>query len=151
MTKMAFISFLKKIQLILRRFREDSMAWSFKSAVSKFYKNAEFHENSLKEIYNGGKSKDLTCGKAVYALYLDGELMKIGKAVHGQGLFTRMSQYYRLDKAGCEMIDTSNEDKIKVEYFFLPSGEECWAAERRLQVEAWDNSETMPWEDKTRN
>lgn len=127
------------------------MAWSFKSAVSKFYKNAEFHENSLKKIYNSGKSDVLTRGKAVYALYLNGKLKKIGKAVCGKGLFTRMSQYYRRSKAGCKKINKSNRDNITVDYFFISSTEECWAAERRLQVDAWDNSERMPWENKTRN
>lgn len=127
------------------------MAWSFKSAVFKFYKKAEFHEDSLKNIYNDGKSIDSTRMKAIYALYLDDKLMKIGKAIYKGGLFTRMSQYYRLDKAVCKKIDMSNRDKIKVGFFPLSSDEECWVAERRLQVDAWDNSEKMPWENKTRN
>ena len=127
------------------------MAWSFKQAVKTFYPKATVTNDSLKNLYNGGVSQLKTTGKAVYALYLDGELKKIGKAFCGKGLFTRISQYYRLDEAGCKEITEHNKDNIEVEYFFLDDKTDCWVAERKLQVDAWDNGEKMPWEDKTRN
>lgn len=129
----------------------DNMAWSFKQAVNTFYPKAKIYKDNLKSLYNKGRSKTNTTGKAVYALYLNRELKKIGKAVCGKGLFTRMSQYYRLAKAGCKKITKSNRDNIEVEYFFLDDKTDCWIAERKLQVDAWDNGEKMPWEDKTRN
>lgn len=126
------------------------MAWSFKNAANKFYSNVTVNKDLLKNIYNN-KSQNTTTGYAVYALYLNGELKKIGKAVYNKGLFTRMSQYYRLTKEGCKCISKSNRDEVEVEYFFLKKKIDCWVAERRMQVDAWDNGETMPWENKTRN
>ena len=127
------------------------MAWSFNNAAINFYKNVKVNKDTLKNIYNKGKSQATTTGYAVYALYLNGKLKKIGKAVCNKGLFTRMSQYYRLTKEGCKNISNLNKNKVEVEYFFLPSKIDCWVAERKLQVDAWDNKETMPWENKTRN
>ena len=127
------------------------MAWSFKKAANKFYSNVTVYKDTLKHIYNNGKAQNTTTGCAVYALYLNGELKKIGKAVCNKGLFTRMSQYYRLTEEGCKSISKSNRDKVEVEYFFLTPKIECWIAERKMQVDAWDNGETMPWENKTRN
>ena len=127
------------------------MSWSFKETAEHFYPNAEVRKATLMDIYNKGKSQTETTGFAVYALYIDGNLKKIGKAVFNKGLFTRMSQYYRLTKEGCEKITNSNRNKIEVQYFFLDSKDDCWIAERRLQVDAWDNSEEMPWENKEHN
>ncbi len=128
------------------------MTWSFEKAAKKFYSNVKVYKDTLKNIYNNGKAQNTTTGWAVYALYLNGKLKKIGKAVCNKGLFTRMSQYYRLTKEGCKRISNSNRNKVKVEYFFcLSSKIDCWIAERKMQVDAWDNGETMPWENKTRN
>ena len=127
------------------------MAWSFEKAAKKFYSNVTVYKDTLKDIYNNGKAQNTTTGRAIYALYLNGKLKKIGKAVYNKGLFTRMSQYYRLTKEGCKRISNSNRDKVKVEYFCLTPEIEGWIAERKMQVDAWDNGETMPWENKTRN
>ena len=63
-----------------------------------------------------------------------------------------MSQYYNMNRTGgLRQITESNRDKIVVKYFNLDSIEQCWVAERRLQVIAYDCGEKMPWEEKSRN
>ncbi len=103
----------------------------------------------LKDAY-GKKSQVANSGPGIYALYLDGELKKIGKAVYNKGIFTRMSQYYRLTPEGLSQITKNNRDKIEVKFFFLKK-DDCWIAERKLQGIAWDAGERMPWESKNRN
>lgn len=61
-----------------------------------------------------------------------------------------MSQYYRLTKEGCKNITQNNRDEVEVHFFILDK-DKCWIEERRLQVLAHDNGETMPWENKNRN
>lgn len=130
----------------------------FKKEVKKIYKK-EVVETSLKAIYNRsskkdeGKSTDETKKKGVYALFYQGDLKKIGKATdNSSGIFHRMSQYYRGDtNGGLKEIDEGNRDEIKVLYFNLSSEEECWVAERRFQVFAYDHGHKMPWENKSRN
>ena len=124
------------------------MAFDFDAEVKKFYK-ATVSTMSLKDAYSG-KSQTTNSGAGIYALYCDGELKKIGKAVYDKGIFNRMSQYYRLAPEGLSQISETNRDKIEVKFFFLNS-DECWIAERRLQVIAWDAGEQMPWEAKNRN
>ena len=124
------------------------MAFDFDAEVKKFY-NATVTTMLLKDAY-GGKSQTANTGSGIYALYCDGELKKIGKSVYGKGIFNRMSQYYQMTKAGAKQITNENRDKIKVKFFFL-SSDECWIAERRLQVAAWDAGEQMPWEAKNRS
>ncbi len=126
-----------------------NMAFNFANEVNTYFKKT-VNSGSLKKLYNNGKSTTATSGTCVYALYLNGKLKKIGKAVYGKGLFTRMSQYYRLTKEGCKKISNLNKNNIQVEYFFLNKND-CWYVERKLQSLAWEQGETQPWEDKTRN
>lgn len=129
----------------------------FEEEVKKYYDKAIIYSGSLKSLYNSngnkrGKSTPETRIKGVYALYLDGKLMKIGKATYKDGIFHRISQYYRMDKeGGIEQIDVNNRDKINVKYFTLDDSDELWFAERRLQVIAHDYGEKMEWENTTRN
>ena len=125
------------------------MAFDFDAEVKKIY-NATVTTMFLELVYNNGKSQDTTAGAGVYALYCNNELKKIGKAVYRKGIFTRMSQYYRMTKEGVKQIAKKNRNKIEVKFFFLNS-DECWIAARRLQVIAWDAGEQMPWEAKNRN
>ena len=70
----------------------------------------------------------------VYALFLDGALMKIGQAADkSSGVFHRMSQYCRERDGKCKYINDNNKDRIYVEYFNLELVEQCWAAEKLLQ------------------
>lgn len=129
--------------------------FDFTEEVKKYYPKLEVVTASLKEIYNckgtRGRSTERTRQKGVYALFYQNELKKIGKATDKHGVFHRMSQYYRKDaKGGLKYIDKNNRDKIKVLYFNPPE-EECWFAERRLQVIAHDLGEKMPWENTSRN
>ncbi len=71
------------------------------------------------------KSNNETTKKGVYALYLDGILMKIGQATDKQGIFHRMSQYYRMNDGKCGKITSNNRDNIKVKYFNKDSIEDC--------------------------
>ena len=130
--------------------------FNFETEVKKKYPNREVLKSSLKDIYNlkngKGHSTEQTKKKGVYALFYNEELKKIGKATDKNGIFHRMSQYYRGDtNGGLKEIDEGNRDEIKVLYFNLPSEEECWVEERRFQVLAYDCGEKMPWENKSRN
>ena len=130
--------------------------FDFKTEVHKYYSNATVESATLKEIFNKnkngrGRSTEKTKQKGVYALFLDGKMMKIGKATDKYGIFHRMSQYYRGDKkGGLKFINDENKDKIEVLYFNLCK-KEIWFAERRLQVLAHDKGEEMPWECISRN
>lgn len=125
------------------------MAFDFDNEVKNRY-SLTVTTMSLKDIYNKGNSQTSTTGSGIYALYYNNELKKIGKAVYGKGIFTRMSQHYRMTKEGCKKINEHNRDCIKVHFFMLDKSK-CWLEERRLQVLASDNGESMPWEVKTRN
>lgn len=125
--------------------------------VGKHYPMCEVIETSLREIYNynastgKGQSTEKTIKKGVYALFYKNELKKIGKSTDKNGIFHRMSQYYRGDtNGGLTQINEKNRDEIKVMYF-NPAEDECWFAERRLQVIAHDCGEKMPWENISRN
>lgn len=109
-------------------------------------------EAKLKDIYNSGNCKrgrstneTKRCG--VYALFLNNELKKIGRAITGNGIFTRMSQYYRQD-CGIKQITDQNKDEILVRYFTLNSRKDCWAAEKYLQAKAYYAGEKMPWDEE---
>lgn len=136
---------------------EDVIAekFDFTKEVNKYYPNAEVVNTTLKDIYNlngkRGKGTEQTRKKGVYALYYENKLKKIGKATDKNGIFHRMSQYYRGDKkGGLTQINTTNKDDIVV-LCFNPDEKECWFAERRLQVIAHDCGEEMPWENTSRN
>ena len=129
--------------------------FDFIKAVNEHYPDINVVTTTLKEIYNwngiSGCSTEETKKKGVYALFYENELKKIGKATDKMGIFHRMSQYYREDKTGgLTEINEQNKDKIEVLYFNPPE-EECWFAERRLQVIAHDYGEKMPWENTSRN
>jgi len=130
--------------------------FDFAKEVSKYYGNTKVISTTLKEVYNvntngRGCSTAETKLKGVYALFLNGNMMKIGKATDKYGIFHRMSQYYRCDKkGGLKEINKENRDKIEVLYFNLCEAE-IWFAERRFQVLAHDYGEKMPWECISRN
>lgn len=129
--------------------------FNFIEEVKVHYPNIDVVKTTLKEIYNckngKGHSTEKTKKMGVYAIYYQDELKKIGKATYKYGIFHRMSQYYRGDKkGGLAEINKENRDEIEVLYFNL-SKDECWFAERRLQVIAHDCEENMPWENTTRN
>ena len=129
--------------------------FDFIKEVSRHYPGIDIVTASLKEIYNckdgKGCSTEETRKKGVYALFYPGELKKIGKSTYKDGIFHRMSQYYRGDtNGGLTQINEKNRDEIKVMYF-NPAEDECWFAERRLQVIAHDCGEKMPWENISRN
>ena len=129
------------------------MSFNFTKTVKKLYPSAKVKIMLLKDIYNignsnQGQSTEETKLSGIYALYENNNLMKIGKAVCGKGIFKRMSQYYRGSLAGLAAITSANRDKIVVQFFTLDGSEECWIAERRLQIAAWDEGEKMPWEVK---
>ena len=127
----------------------EHMGFEFDNEVQKSYSKT-VTIMTLKDAYNNGKSQPTTSGSGIYALFYNKELKKIGKAVCGKGIFTRMSQYYRLTKEGCIKIKEHNKDIVEVHFFMLDKSL-CWLEERRLQVKAADNGELMPWENKTRN
>lgn len=132
-------------------------SFDFEKEVKKHYKDAKVIKTTLKGIFNikngkRGCSTEETRRKGVYALFYKGELKKIGKATYKDGIFHRMSQYYRMDKhGGLDEITVDNRDEMEVFYFNIQSVDECWFAERRLQVIAHDCGENMPWEKKTKN
>ena len=129
--------------------------FNFIEEVKVHYPNIDVVKTTLKKIYNfnngKGCSTEETRKVGVYALFEQDKLRKIGKATDENGIFHRMSQYYRGDKkGGSTKINKENRDKIEVLYFNLPK-EECWFAERRLQVIAHDCGEEMSWENTTMN
>ena len=137
-----------------------TQGFQFKNVVNKLFK-CEVHEKKLKAIYNPqnpnknnqihGKGTRETKKIGVYALIYKGMLMKIGQAADdSDGIFHRMSQYYRGKDARCVHIDASNRDDVTVLYFNLEKAEECWAAEKLLQGIAYFCGEMMPWEEKKR-
>ena len=133
-------------------------SFDFEKEVKDHYADAEVINTTLKDIYNvskngkSGMSTEETRKKGVYALFYKGKLQKMGNETYKDCIFHRMSQYYRLDESGgLAEITENNKDQIKVSYFNLDSIEECWFAERRLQVIAHDCGEDMPWENKTKN
>lgn len=125
--------------------RKKHKHFNFKRFAKIYYK-ANVFKKTLKDAYNNGKKTPATNFSGIYALYFNDELMKIGKAIYG-GVFTRFSQYYRMTKEGCEMINLKNRDRIIVRYFKLDKNN-CWAAERKMQAKAYDCGARMPWEKK---
>lgn len=114
----------------------------------------KIYTKTLKEVYNEKQGKgtptDETKQKGIYALYLDGKLFKIGKATdQREGIFHRVSQYYRISPEGTDFITLDNRDSIKIIYFHVETQEECWFYERKLQVIAYENGEKTPLEKKT--
>ncbi len=104
---------------------------------------------TMKEICESKTSKgerNANRDIGIYALYLDDNLMKIGRAVTNDGIFTRMKQYYNGRPEGLQEITTDNKDTITVKYFNLPTRRDCWAAEKYLQAEAYYSFENMPWD-----
>ena len=126
--------------------------FDFEKVVLEDFK-ATVIKSTLKDIYNAnekdiGHSTKLTKMRGVYALFLDGELKKIGRAITGSGIFTRMSQYYRQKDGKLDYIDDTNKDKIVVWYFNLVNAKDCWAAEKHLQAKAYYAGEKMEWDDE---
>lgn len=150
MEENSFAFLVKKMQQINEPF-------DFAQIVHVLYQCSIF-QDSMKKIYQPyqttadvikGRSTPGTRKIGVYALYEHDKLQKIGKAADRSGIFHRMGQYYRGDKeGGCDYIDDHNRDEIEVKYFNLDSAEQCWVAERTLQVIAYYMGEEMPWESK---
>lgn len=137
----------------------EEQGFDFEKEVNKLYpdKAKKVYKTTLKKVYNEsdiktrGVSTEETRQKGVYALYENGELKKIGKASDKNGVFHRVSSYYRGKKDGTKWIKKKNREDIEIQYFHLEKVEECWYAERKLQTLAYEKGEEMPWEDKTRN
>lgn len=138
----------KKLSVSLDKF-------NFRNVVKTLYGN-DIKTSTLKEAYNfnpktgRGKSTKETGEKGVYALYNDDKLMKIGQAAYENGIFHRVSQYYRGKDGKCEYITDDNKNLIEIEYVNFNTAEECWAAEKLLQGIAYYMGEEMPWEKKRR-
>ena len=62
----------------------------------------------------------------VYIIYLDGQVMKCGRAAYSQGIRWRMQQYYNLkydsraQHGDCWAIDDSNRDRVMVSWQCCP-------------------------------
>ena len=130
----------------------DKEKFDFEKVVLDDFK-ATVIKSTLKDIFNAdekgnGHSNEFTKLPGVYALFLDGELKKIGRAITGAGIFTRMSQYYRQKDGKLDYIDDTNKDKIVVWYFNLVNAKDCWAAEKYLQAKAYYAGEKMEWDDE---
>ena len=126
------------------------MGFEFDKEVLKNFK-ITVCKSTLKEIYNvqengNGKSTPVTRRKGVYAILYKGELKKIGRAIVGEGIFTRMSQYYRQKDGTIKEINDANKDDIEVWYFTLDVDKDCWAAEKLLQAIAYYSGEKMEWD-----
>ena len=81
----------------------------------------------------------------VYKIYLDGQLMKVGKAENG--LRKRFSDYYRgVDggTAGLYHITDENRDRVMVRWQECSIGE-CRRIEKDWYDEAERRGEDMPW------
>lgn len=137
----------------------ESEEFRFDEVVSNKF-NVSVKKSTLKNIFNAnpkginkkdrGMATEETKKRGVYALFLDGILKKIGRAITGNGIFTRMSQYYRMkEKDGAlKYITEENKDKIEVWYFNLESNRDCWAAEKYLQAKAYYAGEEMEWDNE---
>lgn len=136
---------------------ENNVKFDFEKEVKKIRRqDIEVYSKTLLEAYSNqtknkapkkGKSTPETESRGVYALYLKGELKKIGKA--SNGIFKRMSQYYRMtENEGCKHINKKNRNSVEVKWYILDNSEDCWIDERRLQVIAYDLGEQMDWEVK---
>ncbi len=129
------------------------MAFNFSEFVMENYR-VKTQKSTLREIYNynektgHGVSNSITRSQGVYALYLFGRLMKIGKAT--DGIFKRVSQYYRgnLNDGGIKEITSINRDRITIEFFLMNSADDIWAAERYISSQAYYAGENMKWEQK---
>lgn len=122
--------------------------FNFKKIAKKVFK-ADVCRTSLKGLYNEGNATEITNRSGIYALYENNELMKIGKA--SNGIFNRMSQYWRGKDGSIQEISLNNRENIEVEYFTIDGEnkeERCWFAERMLQAAAYQAGEKMPWEIK---
>ena len=119
-----------------------------KEVKDKYGDNTKIYTENLSTI---AKTQKKYCFPGIYALYVNNQLKKIGKATY-RGIRHRMVQYYNMNKNGGNInISESNRDKIVVKFFTLKDKEELWYAERRFQVIAHDCGEKMGWENKSRN
>lgn len=135
--------------------------FNFSKLVKEIY-GCSVNCGTIKSIYNPifdkygnlikGQPTSQTCKIGVYAPFYEDELKKISQAADkSEGVFHRMSQYYRGKDGRCVHINSNNRDEVNVLYFNLESPEKCWAAERLLQGLADIMGEEMPWEEKVRN
>ena len=132
----------------------DMKRFDFEKVVLEDFK-ATVVKTTLKDIFNvdkkgNGRSTKATRGRGVYALFYENKLMKIGRAITGSGIFTRMSQYYRQKDGKLDDIDDTNKDKVVVWYFNLVNAKDCWAAEKHLQAKAYYAGEEMEWDDEVK-
>lgn len=123
------------------------------SLIVRFIYHKKVFEKSLLDIYDAdskgiGRSNEETRGCGVYAIYLGNELKKIGRAITGVGIFTRMSQYCRMGSGKSKYINKNNQKNVIVKYFKLETPKECWAAEKFLQAIAYYCHEKMDWDDE---
>ncbi|WP_280770727.1 hypothetical protein [Salipaludibacillus daqingensis] len=85
----------------------------------------------------------------VYKLYLNGKLMKVGKATRKEGIRWRMQQYWRGDstagkKHGRDIQD--NRERISVQWVIC-SKDNCRELEIKLQNQV-GGIDNLPWCDR---
>lgn len=86
----------------------------------------------------------------VYKLYLNGNLMKVGKAEWREGIRWRMQQYWRGDSTAGNNHGRSiyeNRDRITAQWIVCPK-EKCRELEVKLQNQA-GGIDNLPWCDRT--
>ena len=77
----------------------------------------------LKDAVNMAKSVP-----GVYVLYLDGKVMKCGRAAYGQGVAWRLQQYYSLSYDNASRsgnhwsVNKKNRDRVTVSWQCCPAG-----------------------------
>lgn len=114
---------------------------SFLNKMMGFLKSAIGAGVPLKEA-----AKTAPVQTGVYKLYLNGRLMKIGKAEWEKGIRWRMQQYWRGDRTTAgpyrqEII--SNRDNITASWILCPKGE-CRALEKK-QIDEAGGVGNLPW------
>lgn len=157
------ITFMLKTDYEVKpKIMEGEKQFSFSKEVREKYK-LQPYKTTVKSIYNPqfvtqteeNKAPGIMKGQAtpetrlmgVFALYYDGQLKKIGKAIEG-GFFAAIGEYYNddfLKQYGTNGID---KDLIEVEILPLNTVEMCWEVERYTQSQACIFGEKMPWQNK---
>ncbi|MEZ7892118.1 MAG: hypothetical protein QMC67_10235 [Candidatus Wallbacteria bacterium] len=125
--------------------------------VVKNITNTDFSDTAEKPLplkYSCSSLKDAYCSQlapaspGVYKLYLNGQLMKVGKAA--DGLRKRFSDYYRGvvgGTAGLKHINEANRDIIIAVWVECETSQ-CRDLELKLYREAEMRGEKMPWSER---
>lgn len=85
----------------------------------------------------------------VYILYLNGSVMKCGRAAYGQGVRWRFTQYYNLNydnrarMGDCWSVSKSNRDQVTVSWQCCPE-----AACKELEYKLFEKYGKGPWAER---